>query len=133
MAASDNLNEKLFHGTAHWFQPGDIVTPGTRDSYYNRDGFADGRTNRHKGVAAYATEDLYDAKSFAASKLISQEVDEVESVGSAQMALFAPVFEVEHVSEHHDPENVITNKMVRRDPKGFRIKGIAGYGIPGVD
>lgn len=129
MAASDNLNEKLFHGTAHWFQPGDVISPGTTDAYYNRDVLAGGRRNRHKGVAAYASTSLDVAKIHATNKLINNEVDESLTGKSVQTALFAPVFEVEHLTKHADPAKVITNPTVRRDTKGFRVKGLAGYGV----
>lgn len=53
MSASDNLSSQLFHGTAHAFKPGDVVTP-----------------QRH--VAAFATERSKVAEAYAQSRAEAQ-------------------------------------------------------------
>lgn len=115
MAASDHLEPKLFHGTGHWFAPGEIVEPGRRDIY---------RSYKRK-AGAYATTDMEGAKSYAWRQAMGASTPDSKP---HQFALFAPVYEVEHMSEHSDPLNIFRGKKdVRRDEVGFRPVRIAGY------
>lgn len=109
MAASDHLEPKLFHGTGHWFAPGEIVEP-RRDNAYG------------DGGGAYATTDIEVAHAYAKGKAVgSIHDDELH-----QMALFAPIYEVEHLSKHSDPSRTL-GRNIRRDTKGFRPVRIVGY------
>lgn len=111
MSASNSLNPQLFHGTTHWFKPGEIVRAG-RDVFYPED------------PGAYATTSMNSAKIFARGRLEHEEVRDPSE--NKQLALFAPIFPVEHVSEHEDPKNKLTNKKnssYRRDMQGFRVTG----------
>lgn len=108
MAASDSLNPQLFHGTTHWFQPGDIVKPG-KDVFYPDD------------PGSYATNKLDTAKAFAFSRLRGDTFR--NPAENKQLELFAPVFPVEHVSQHEDPWDQMTETSYVRDPKGFRVTG----------
>lgn len=113
MAASDSLNPQLFHGTGHWFKPGDVIHPGYDGSYFETPG-------------AYATTSARIAKNASMRKRQTEE-----SSDFSQRSLFTPYFEVEHLTEHSDPENLLTGnsnrKTYRRDPVGLRVKGVGGY------
>lgn len=110
MAASDHLEPKLFHGTGHWFAPGDIVNPGADRKY------------PHGDPGAYASTDFDDAAFFS----------NLKRQAGPQPALFAPVYEVEHLTEHSDPLNKL-DETSRRDTKGFSVKKLAGYSYHYVD
>lgn len=108
MAASDHLEPKLFHGSAHWFGENESVQPG-RDTYYGS-----------HDAGAYATEYLQTAKQYSASRLIDR------NMRNGQMEMLAPVYEVEHLTEHSDPENKVPYHY-RRDEAGFRPKKIVAF------
>lgn len=134
MAASDNLNPRLFHGTSHWFKPGDIVEPRTRDEYYqpgayvyNEKGEGDGNTKHtvDDGIGAYASTDVSDAERFAQQALERELTKAVQNSETYQYPMFTPVFSVEHVSEHRDPFGRLAHSRpnYRRDKAGFRVVG----------
>lgn len=104
MAASENLNPELFHGTAHWFRTGDIVNPTVP---------ATGRVD-HKAAWAGDMETAVDYSVDRGRRL-------------AQPPLFTPLVEVETLSPEHE---LRTHPMIPNavgDPKGLRVKGIPGY------
>ncbi len=121
MAASDNLQPRLFHGTAHWFKSGDVIAPGQRDVYYD---VVDITHNapEHMQIGAYATTRLNRARTYASSAMSRKEHGEMNMQDHAQRALFSPVYEVEHVSENSDPLEQLPDKY-HRDLQGFRVKG----------
>lgn len=145
MAASDHLQPKLFHGTSAWLKPGDIIEPRTRDEFYGPEAI-DIDTDEpfphdeHTGIGAYATPDLHEARKYAKE---SMDMDAVKAGSYAdweaqygrtgmkpgaapyQPALFAPVYPVEHVTEHSDPHGRIAAEGFthRRDKVGFRVTG----------
>jgi hypothetical protein len=155
MAASDNLNPGLFHGTTAWLKPGDVIEPRTRDDFYGpeaRDerGYLAPHTE-HTAIGAYASPEVDIAKQFAKQRMNT----EAEQAGvtktytrneagewgitegmrpgspSYQPALFAPVYSVEHVTEHSDPEGRISarGRNHRRDTSGFKVTGITDYAM----
>lgn len=88
---------------------GDIIKPGT-DVYYPTS-------------AAYATRSLGSARYYA------KKWDDPRNYHpDEQRPLFHPVYEVEHVSRHSDPDDQLPFDY-RRDEKGFRVKGIADWSI----
>ena len=145
MAASDNLNRQLFHGTSAWLKPGDVIEPRTRDEFYGPqaidiDTDAPFPHDEHTGVGAYATPDIEDAKKYAKESMDTEAgkagayADWEARPGRAGMkpgsapyqpALFAPVYPVEHMSEHSDPHGRIAAEgyTSRRDKVGFRVTG----------
>lgn len=95
----------LFHGTAHWFRTGERVNPTVP------------ATGRVDHAAAWGTTKMQVATTYSASKGRKQD----------QPPLFTPVYEVEPMSH---PESLRTHSKVQGsvgDPKGMRVKGLAGY------
>lgn len=109
----------LFHGTAHWFRPGDIVNPTVP------------ATGIVSHAAAWGTPYLEVAAHYSAHK----------SSKASQPPLFSPIYEVEPISD-----DIVPNKpaprmeaMLRKDGftlgtnqsvgdrRGMRVKGLAGY------
>jgi hypothetical protein len=156
MPAPDGEQFKLYHGTAAWIKPGDSIVPGQRDVFYGPDAIdhqADWPrptypVDEHTSIGAYSTPHLDVAKKFATQAVEQQK----ESAGIRtvvrggdkyefkhpetppyQPALFAPVYEVEHLSEHSDPHGRIAKEKSevdrdhRRDKVGFRVNKTAGY------
>lgn len=107
MAAKDHLQPKLFHGSAAHLLPGDTINPGYNDSSYPLN------------PGAYATSNYKHAEDFSRLKAQSEGV------------LFSPIYEVEHLTHHSDPKNIMGRKAEEygyaRDEKGFRIKKVAGW------
>lgn len=125
MSASDHLEPKLFHGSTHWFTPGETIEPRTDLPYNDVDAGDDfySADERAKGFGvsgAYATVNYATARGYSSRKLFRSNLKE------GQGSLFAPVYEVGHLSEHSDPSNVLGDEN-RRDLKGFHPKRIAGY------
>lgn len=157
VAASENLNPELFHGTTAWLKPGDIIKPGRRDDFYGPNagyfngGPRSGMTrpdDEHTSIGAYATPEKETGARFARQRMdfeereagldykLREEKQDGKSVwkrhyfvreGSAphQPSLFAPVYPVEHVTEHSDPDNRLAEigKTHRRDKVGFKVTG----------
>lgn len=108
MAASDHLEPKLFHGTAHWFGKDEYVEPGRDVSYGS------------ERAGAYATTSAHNAKQYSAARLSDR------NLRMGQMEMLAPVYEVEHLTEHSDPEDRVPYHY-RRDEAGFRPVRIVDY------
>jgi hypothetical protein len=117
MAAKDHLATKLFHGTNAWIPIGGTINPGRRDAFYP------------DTPGAYATSNLTRAKAFSREAEESAILQNSANKVPHQLTLFHPVYEVEHLTEHSDPDETIQSfgAPFFRDPKGFRIKGIADY------
>ncbi len=117
MAASDNLNPKLFHGSSAWLKSGEVINPG-KDIYY-----ADSKPG------AYATTNLDTARGYA-----GKWDDPERKHPSDQRSLFHPVYEVAHSSEHSDPYDILKKigPDYRRDTEGFVVKGIADWSIGSI-
>lgn len=134
MAASDNLNGQLFHGTGHWFKPGEFIEPRTRDEYYGPDsyvfdetGSSDGITKHtvDDGIGAYASTSASDAERFALQSQGGELGSAVKNKETYQPPMFTPIFPVEHMSEHRDPFGRLAHSRpnYRRDKVGFRVTG----------
>lgn len=96
---------ELFHGTAHWFSPGDTVNPTVP------------ATGIAQHAAAWGTTKLSTAAAYSSVKGRSQP----------EQPLFTPVYEVEPLS---DPSSLRTHSKVQGsvgDPKGMRVRQLAGY------
>jgi hypothetical protein len=119
MAASDHLEPRLFHGSNAWLKPGTVLQPGNRDAFYG------------EPVGVYASTDMEIAAHFSNGGNRNQEKQSLSSGIPYQPSLFSPVYEVEHVSEHSDPEGRLaeyqSSSSYRRDLQGFRIKRVAGF------
>lgn len=107
MAASDNLQPVLFHGTTHWFQPGDVVNPTPHPG---------------GGSAAWGTTDMQTAATYSSLKNAKQD----------QLALFSPIYEVEPTSDElvgtYQPKFLkVAPKRSVGDRHGMKVKGLAGY------
>lgn len=98
MAATDHLSTELFHGTAHPFEPGDVVNPTD--------------TEHTEAPMAWATTDLGHATKIAGVKVRMHNRRTPDDPASPY------VFEVEHMS---GPADVWGSRHVA-DPKGFRVK-----------
>ena len=122
MAASDHLAPRLFHGSTHWFKPGEVIEPRTDLPYNEYEGEYDEDEKRagYGTSGAYATTSLDNAKWFSGMRLFRNNLKE------KQGSLFAPVYEVKHLSEHSDPLNKL-DAQNRRDTSGFKPVRIAGY------
>ena len=95
----------LFHGTAHWFRPGETVDPTVP------------ATGIIRHAAAWGTAKMQVAATYGAHK----------AAQALQRPLFSPVYEVEPKS---DPDSLRTHSKVQGsvgDPKGMRVKQLAGY------
>lgn len=92
-------------------KPGEVINPGIDGVYDN-----DGVPQEHRQSGAYAATDQDTAQTFAGNKQRDQ---------SGQGSLFAPVYPVEHVSEHSDPMSKLGDSFpnYRRDTSGFRVTG----------
>lgn len=132
MSAADNLNPQLFHGTSAWLKPGEIIKPGTRDVFYSRS--SSYIPTEHAQTGAYAAREPEEAAIYSRIAARRQEEAEMKQKGHSQRSLFAPVYEVEHVSENHDPLGLLPG-MFKRDLQGFRVKKVAGFAVRdhGVD
>lgn len=103
MAASDHINPRLFHGTTHPFQAGDIVEPRSRNIMPQ---------------VAFASDDESLARTYAGIL-----ADKGVTGGGIRMGQTGParVFEVEPV----DPEENLTyhgwGKGIYTSRKGFRV------------
>ena len=69
MAASDHLNELLFHGTAHPFQEGDIILPANKAGVETNWG----RKSKNDPNLAHATGDVESARYFASVASLGKE------------------------------------------------------------
>jgi hypothetical protein len=100
MAASNHLSPKLFHGSAHMFNPGDTVNPVPKNEWHHE----------MFGSFAYATNNQLSAQNYASQK--AQEKGQ----------LFAPVYEVAPVdsTEHTEYPN---NNGANASPKEFAERG----------
>lgn len=92
----------LFHGTAHWFRPGDRVNPTVP------------ATGIVSDAAAWGTPHLEVAAHYSAHK----------SSKASQPPLFSPIYEVETTSDQLRTHPKIDSVG---DRKGMRVKGLAGY------
>lgn len=118
MAASDHLNSELFHGTAHWFRPGDVVDPTVP------------ATGRVDHAAAWGTPNKQVAASYSAQK----------SNMSVQPPLFSPFFAVAPMGSvvPNNPTPGLNRMLSSRGEVlhknhsvgargGMRVLGIAGF------
>lgn len=101
MAASDNLNQQLFHGTGGEII-GDVIHPGERKA---------------AGPGAYATTSLDWAEKFARGK------------ANKEGRLFGTIYEVEPVSEAIPFNASRKDEDFFRDPEGLRIKKAVRFPI----
>lgn len=109
MSASEAVSPtQFFHGSSHWFKPGEQVDP-TPDRIYGG----------HE--KAFSTPNIKAAGNFAHGSVNRGGKDGRKSQ-PVQGALFAPVYEVEPI----DPEPALLGGgVVSR--KGLKIKGVAAY------
>jgi hypothetical protein len=98
MAAADNLNPELFHGTLHPFEPGDIINPTD--------------TEHSEQPMAYATPDLEHATKVARAKARMNERRNPDAPMDAR------VYAVEHIS---GPADLWMSSKYVADPEGFRV------------
>ena len=116
MAASDHLNEPLFHGTAQKFKVGDVITPasvsGVRQNW--------GAKSKNDPKLAYATDQPESAKYYArvASLMANTEpsgararVYEVEPVNPQEARWVNTKFGNESLRQHVSSEGY---RVVRR-------------------
>jgi hypothetical protein len=96
------VRSALFHGTAHWFRTGEIVSPTIPATGIAADAAAWGTP--HAEVAAH----------YSAQKAAKAD----------QPPLFSPFYEVETTSD-----DLRTHPKINSvgDRKGMRVKGLAGY------
>ena len=116
MSASDNLHPKLFHGSRSFIKNGDTIKPGF-DVWNDTPG-------------AYASTS-YDGAEWYAEMW---DDPDLKTHPDAQRPLFHPIYEVEHETEHSDPSGRLQRAApdYRRDEKGFRVKGLAGWSIGNI-
>jgi hypothetical protein len=76
MSASDHIQPKLFHGTAHYFSEGEPINPSTGYHFYEH--FFKDKTPR-----VYLTSSFDDAKEYAKNRVAGQQ------------KLFGPIYEVD--------------------------------------
>lgn len=69
MAASDHLNETLFHGTGYKFKKGEVILPAAQAKVRSNWGAA----SKNDPNYAYATDDLEQAKYFASVASLFKE------------------------------------------------------------
>jgi hypothetical protein len=102
MAAADNLNKRLFHGTGHFFAEGEIIEPRST-------------TSGMEGNVAFATTEPIDAAHYAGLAARSRG------------AMFAPVYEVEPLEGGHTQRHPhgLTIQVSRT---GYKPKGVVGWG-----
>ena len=133
MTASDNLSSQLFHGTHASIPTDGSIQPRGRHNQWHQ-----GYTSAPKGTGpvAFATPDLEEAKGFAAKG--------AEEHGH----LFGPVYSVEkHEGDDTLHENSNKGSAFTREPhgendyvktnyvtseKGFKVKKVVAWGIPGI-
>lgn len=104
MSASDHIQPKLFHGTAHYFAEGEKVEPSTKESNYLS------AMLRMEPNHVYVSSDLEESIGYA-SKAAQDEG-----------MLFAPVYEVEGEDIHHVPQliNEFEHKQGRSYGSGWK-------------
>lgn len=112
MAAKDNLNPQLFHGTTAWLNDGDIINP---TSY--------GPEDDEPVPVAFASTKLNHAAQYASDALDGGN----PKVRKPQGQLFAPVYEVEHVTGPVEDDSYKYPSAYVRDSGGFRVKGVVDY------
>lgn len=130
MSASDHIQPKLFHGTAHYFGEDGLIDPAFNKQNFFELNMIKGTKDWH-GPTTYATSSLDRAKSMASRKARDNDM------------LFAPVYEVpsekftsfgdihpslKPVSEGGLSENAdyVDNYVTKEKVKPIRI---AGWGI----
>lgn len=96
--AVDHLNGELFHGTAHPFEPGDIVSPTD--------------TEHTEFPTAWATPRMDEANQIARAKVRRHNRRNPDNPATEH------VFAVEHLSK---PVDVWGRANVAADPVGFRV------------
>lgn len=104
MAASDHLNQPLFHGTGHFFAKGEIVDP---------------KKGEIKGVKrAFASPDLAHARRYASLKAQKSGM------------LFAPVYSVSPVDENENLDEFEWKESgILSSTKGFKPEKIVDWGM----
>lgn len=102
MAAKDNLNKRLFHGTGHFFAEGEIVEPRST-------------THGVEGNVAFATTEPIDASYYASL------------AAKKEGTLFAPVYEVEPL-EGGDTQRHPHGISIQVSKAGYKPKRIVGWG-----
>lgn len=111
MSAKDNISKVLFHGTAHFFEEGDQITPSKGHVVLGE----------HKDKAlSFATSDIRRARSRAGMKAREKGM------------LFAPVYEVEAPEGEHLGQGQTGDLVDESDhisEKGHIIKKIVDWGI----
>ena len=105
MSASDALSKPLFHGTGHYFGPGETIDP-LHPGPSARSGSAYDPTPR-----TYATTDMSIAKYYARQAMNNNET------------MFAPIYEV----EMHEPEEYEYGLGLYNSTKPMIPKKIAGW------
>ena len=120
MSASDHIQPKLFHGTAHFFKEGELVNTGTQN-LHTLMGMTEPR--------AYASADIRRAEEWAGMK--------AEDEGM----LFGPVYEVEVDNPVHIPPELLNSNIADKEAYAglhrhtysstspMRPKGIVGWGV----
>lgn len=108
MNLSSQFDGVLYHGTSHWFKPGETVDP-TPDRVYGGE------------AKAFATTSKDTAGNFAHGTTVRG----LKRKGG-QGTLFAPIFEVEP-SDDLQKSMPAPNDTAYHTRKGFKVKGLAGY------
>ncbi len=104
MAAKDNLNKNLFHGTSHFFSEGEIIDPEM------------GRVPKVK--RAFASNDLSYSRDYASM------------AAKRKGMLFAPVYRVEPLDKEENLDELGWKKEgVLSSKKGFEPKEIVDWGV----
>lgn len=105
MAASEHLNPRLFHGTTHPFEVGDIVEPRSRNTLPR---------------VAFASEDLSLARTYAgilAERGVTGGGIRMGKTGPARVFEVAPVDPEENLTYHGHGKGIYVSR------KGFRVIG----------
>lgn len=112
MAASDYLNETLFHGTAYPFEVGDEVTPPNSRGLH----LSEERKTLNDGDYSYGTTSLRDASRFARMRA-GQKIG-----GEARIYLVQPQGELESNGKHFGIDTGEPTNFRSRTP--LRVVGL---------
>lgn len=99
---------KIYHGSAHWFSPGDVVEP--TDSLHSVE------------PLAYASESTQTAGIMGTHRARAGQ----DRANPGQTSMFAPVYEVEHNTSPQAGQRLRRRSGSAVDPAGFTVKRLAG-------
>lgn len=126
MAASDHLNPKLFHGSAHIFAEGEMIDPAqSAQNYFDIDG---------NYPSPEHTEDWQGKPTVSATTSYDRAASKASSKAQRQGMLFAPVYEVpadsftmlkDIIPKNQINDNTQTTALSKEKVKPVKIAGWA--------